>query len=110
MIAKVKERAEWITYQEVERKRAEEEAEKEREAYASIDWHDFGVIGAIEFTGEEDLSELPPPLDLATLQQRTLVDKKTMPLLQPQTTRASPPPTAHSEIQVCFFSLFSFQT
>jgi splicing factor 3A subunit 1 len=104
LLEKILERAEWTTYQETERKKAEDEAEKEREAYASIDWHDFAVIGVIEFTGEEDVTELPPPVDLATLLKRSLVEKKTMPLIHPQVSRASPPPppSSRNEIQVCF--------
>jgi len=104
LLERVTERAEWTTYQETERKRAEEEAEKEREAYAAIDWHDFAVIGAIEFTGEEDVSELPPPVTLAALQKRSLVEKKTMPLIQPAAPRAASP--ARNEIQV-FHPIFS---
>ena len=96
LLDRVMQRSAWTTYQETERKRAEDEAEKEKEAFAAIDWHDFGVIGTIEFTGEEDVAELPPPLDLASLQKRTLVDKKTMPLHQPLLPKAASPPPGTS--------------
>jgi len=81
LLERVMERAEWIIYQEAEKKKAEDEAEKEREAYAAIDWHEFSVIGTIEFTGEEDVSELPAPITLVTLMQRGLVEKRINPLL-----------------------------
>uniref|UniRef100_A0A095A0P3 Splicing factor 3A subunit 1 n=1 Tax=Schistosoma haematobium TaxID=6185 RepID=A0A095A0P3_SCHHA len=49
----VKYRVEWHKYQERQRKREEEAAERERVAYAMIDWHDFVVVETVDFQPNE---------------------------------------------------------
>ncbi|KAF5843032.1 Pre-mRNA splicing factor PRP21 like protein-domain-containing protein [Dunaliella salina] len=63
LLARATKRLEWERVREKEVKDAEIEAEKERAAYQSIDWHDFVVVEMIEFYDDED-EELPPPLTL----------------------------------------------
>ncbi|XP_074652831.1 splicing factor 3A subunit 1-like [Tubulanus polymorphus] len=53
-------RVEWAKYQERERRKIEEAAERERVAYAQIDWHDFVVVETVDFQPNEQ-GNLPPP-------------------------------------------------
>jgi splicing factor 3A subunit 1 len=56
-------RLEWERSQDLAKKAADDEAEKEREAFALIDWHDFAVVETIDFEDGED-DELPEPMTL----------------------------------------------
>nr|CAD7435056.1 unnamed protein product [Timema monikensis] len=49
ILEQVKYRAEWLKYQEAQRRKEEEELEKERVAYAQIDWHDFVVVETVDY-------------------------------------------------------------
>ena len=44
VLDQVKYRANWQRHQEAQRRREEEKIERERVAYAQIDWHDFVVV------------------------------------------------------------------
>lgn len=46
-------RVEWVKHQMKIREREEAEVEKERVAYASIDWHDFVVVQTVDFQPHE---------------------------------------------------------
>uniref|UniRef100_A0A914XR38 SURP motif domain-containing protein n=1 Tax=Plectus sambesii TaxID=2011161 RepID=A0A914XR38_9BILA len=64
----VKYRVEWERHQRRIKEREEAEAEKERLAYAQIDWHDFVVVQTVDFQPNE-ISNLPPlctPKDVGT--------------------------------------------
>uniref|UniRef100_A0A7E4ZVE5 Splicing factor 3A subunit 1 n=1 Tax=Panagrellus redivivus TaxID=6233 RepID=A0A7E4ZVE5_PANRE len=71
----VKNRVAWEKYQKAAKDRANEESEKERLAYAQIEWHDFVVVQTVDFQPSET-SNLPPlctPKDVGTrilMQQR----------------------------------------
>jgi len=54
-------RAEWGRYQERIRKQEQEKQEKERVAYAEIDWHDFCIVESVDFPLHER-SDLPAPV------------------------------------------------
>ena len=47
VMGNVRYRAEWERQQERQKKKEEEAKEKERVAYASIDWHDFVVVETV---------------------------------------------------------------
>jgi len=76
LLDRVKERAERTAYDKKQRKEADASAEAQRQAFASMDWHDFVIVGAIEFTEDDDAAELPPPVTLDYLLSRTLAQKK----------------------------------
>ncbi|KAI8383019.1 Pre-mRNA splicing factor PRP21 like protein-domain-containing protein [Blakeslea trispora] len=76
ILERVKERVEWVAYQEAERKKKNDEDEKERIAYASIDWHDFVVVETVEFTQADEQADLPPPMSLAELESMSLAQKR----------------------------------
>ncbi|CAH8609796.1 unnamed protein product [Heterobilharzia americana] len=62
LLEDVKYRVEWHKYQERQRKREEEAAERERVAYAMIDWHDFVVVETVDFQpNETEERGLQPP-------------------------------------------------
>jgi splicing factor 3A subunit 1 len=71
----VKYRVAWEKHQKAIKDRANEESERERVAYAQIDWHDFVVVQTVDYQPSET-ANLPPlctPKDVGTrilLQQR----------------------------------------
>ncbi|KAJ1958615.1 SF3a splicing factor complex subunit, partial [Dipsacomyces acuminosporus] len=76
ILDRINRRMKWEAYEEEERKKREEEAAKEKEAYLSIDWHDFVVVGAVEFVEEDVYVDLPEPLKLQDLTNMSLEDKR----------------------------------
>lgn len=69
-------RAEWASHKEDEDKKAAAAAERERIAYAEIDWHDFVVVETVEFSDQDKNIDLPPPVSLAQLQFASLEQKR----------------------------------
>lgn len=49
ILDEVKYRADYIRYQEAQRKQEEARVEKDRVAYAQIDWHDFVVVETVDY-------------------------------------------------------------
>ncbi|PNS17895.1 hypothetical protein CAC42_3854 [Sphaceloma murrayae] len=72
VLDRAKQRAEFVKHQEQQKVRKEEEQNAEKLAYAQIDWHDFTLVGTIEFTEQDDAVELPPPPTLNDLQSASL--------------------------------------
>jgi len=60
ILDQVRYRVEWAKHQDKEKKKEEEALEKERVAYAQIDWHDFVVVETVDFQPSE-IGNLPPP-------------------------------------------------
>lgn len=60
ILEQVKYRSEWIRYQELQRAKEEEALERERVAYAQIDWHDFVVVETVDYQPHEP-GNFPPP-------------------------------------------------
>ena len=86
ILGRAKQRAEWVKYQEAEKHKKEEQAEKEQLEYAQIDWHDFVVVESVLFEDADDQAELPPPTSLNDLQSASLEQKAAM-SLQPHDRR-----------------------
>lgn len=78
VLARAKQRAEWLKFQESQKAKKEEEAEKEKLSYAQIDWHDFVVVETVLFTEADDQAQLPPPQSLSDLQFASLEQKAHM--------------------------------
>ncbi|OMH83089.1 Pre-mRNA-splicing factor [Zancudomyces culisetae] len=78
LMERINRRAKWQAYQEEMAKIKQDEEAKEREAFNSIDWHDFVVVGTLEITEADFITDLPPPLKLADLQNMTLADKASL--------------------------------
>lgn len=77
LLNRAKDRGEWFKFQDEQKAKKEEEAEKEKMTYAQIDWHDFVVVETVVFTEADDQAHLPPPTPLSDLQYASL-DQKAM--------------------------------
>ena len=78
VLGRARQRAEWFKFQDQEKLKKEEEAEKEKMTYAQIDWHDFAVVETVVFTEVDDQTNLPPPTSLSDLQFASLDQKAIM--------------------------------
>ena len=65
-------RVEWEKIQQREKAKLDEMAEKERVAYAQIDWHDFVVVETVDFQ-QNEVGNFPPPTTPEDVGARTLV-------------------------------------
>ncbi|KAJ3065066.1 hypothetical protein HK102_008036, partial [Quaeritorhiza haematococci] len=84
ILDRVMQRVEYNLYLEEQKKKAEEEADQERIAYASIDWHDFMIVDTIEFVEVDETLELPPPMSIMELESMTLAQRKAAAMVQTQ--------------------------
>ncbi|XP_019853715.1 PREDICTED: splicing factor 3A subunit 1-like [Amphimedon queenslandica] len=75
LMDQVNTRVVWQQYQDREKRKAEEQAEKERVEYAQIDWHDFIIVETINFR-ESEAGYLPPPIQPSQLAARLLQQQK----------------------------------
>lgn len=79
VVERARKRAEYNRYQESQRAAKEEKVEKDRIAFAQIDWHNFSVIlPAIVFDEEDEARDLPPPMLLQDLQSQSLEQRAAM--------------------------------
>jgi splicing factor 3A subunit 1 len=78
VLGRAKQRAEWFKFQDEQKQKKEEDAEKEKLTYAQIDWHDFVVVETVIFTEADDQTNLPPPTTKSDLQFASLDQKAAM--------------------------------
>lgn len=78
VLEKARKRAEWVKWQEAQKVAKEEQEEKEKIAYAQIDWHDFVVVETIVFDERDEEAQLPAPTTLNDLQSASLEQKAAM--------------------------------
>lgn len=71
----VKYRAEWIKYQDAQKKKEEEELERERVAYAQIDWHDFVVVETVDYQ-QFEVGNFPAPTTPEEVGARVLLQER----------------------------------
>lgn len=71
----IKYRANWQRHQEAQRKREEEKIERERVAYAQIDWHDFVVVETVDYQPFET-GNFPPPTTPEEVGARVLMEER----------------------------------
>ncbi|KAI9273660.1 Pre-mRNA splicing factor PRP21 like protein-domain-containing protein [Sporodiniella umbellata] len=83
ILDRVTERVEYIAWLEAEKKKKNDEDEKERMAYASVDWHDFVVVETVEFTDADEQADLPPPMSLAELENMSMAQKRLAAMPEP---------------------------
>jgi len=76
VLDRVKARVEWIAWVEAEKKKQQDADEKERAAYAAIEWHDFVIVETVEFTQDDERLNLPPPMSLSELENMSLEQKR----------------------------------
>lgn len=75
VLARAKQRAAYAKWQEAEKAKQEEEAEKKKIEFARIDWNDFVVVETIVFNEADDAANLPPPTTLNDLQYASLEER-----------------------------------
>ncbi|XP_075148039.1 splicing factor 3a subunit 1 [Haematobia irritans] len=75
VLDQVKYRANWQRHQEAQRRREEEKVEKERVAYAQIDWHDFVVVETVDYQPFET-GNFPPPTTPEEVGARVLMEER----------------------------------
>ncbi|KAM0247881.1 hypothetical protein ACHAQJ_009673 [Trichoderma viride] len=75
VLKRARERAEYIKYQESERKNKEVEEEMDKAEFARIDWGDFVIVETIAFSDDDENANLPPPTSLGELQYASLEDR-----------------------------------
>lgn len=76
VLEQIQARAEWQKWDKARRKRAQEEEEKERDAFNEIDWQDFVVAGTVELTETDAHIDLPPPMSLREVENMSLAQKR----------------------------------
>ncbi|EDV42309.1 uncharacterized protein Dana_GF17916 [Drosophila ananassae] len=77
VLEQVKYRANWQRHQEAQRRREEEKVERERVAYAQIDWHDFVVVETVDYQPFES-GNFPPPTNPDEVGARVLMEERLM--------------------------------
>lgn len=75
VLESAKYRANWVKYQDAQRRREEDKIEKERVAYAQIDWHDFVVVEIVDYQPFETGS-FPPPTTPEEVGARVLMEER----------------------------------
>ncbi|KAL4220170.1 splicing factor 3a [Mactra antiquata] len=75
ILDQVKYRVDWAKYQEMQKRKEEEAAERERVAYTQIDWHDFVVVETVDFQPNEQ-GNLPPPTTPEEVGARVLAQER----------------------------------
>ncbi|XP_058813411.1 splicing factor 3A subunit 1 [Topomyia yanbarensis] len=75
VLEQVKYRANWNKHQDMQRRREEEKVERERVAYAQIDWHDFVVVEVVDYQPYES-GNFPPPTTPDEVGARVLMEER----------------------------------
>lgn len=75
ILDQVKYRAEWLKYQEAQKRKEEEELERERIAYAQIDWHDFVVVETVDYQ-QFEVGNFPAPTTPDEVGARVLMQER----------------------------------
>lgn len=99
ILDRVKYRVEWHKYQERQRRKEEEAQEKERLAYAQIDWHDFVVVETVDFQPNET-GTFPMPITPEEVGARAIADERgeMLPQQNEISSNAPPPPGSYDPL------------
>lgn len=76
LLEECKKRGEWEKVRKDKEQQKKEEAEREAQAFAEIDWQDFAVVQNIEFTSADQTIDLPPPTSIDALRMMGLNEKR----------------------------------
>lgn len=76
LLEECKKRGEWEKVRKDKEQQKKDEAEKEAQAFAEIDWQDFAVVQNIEFTSADQTIDLPPPTSIDALRMMGLNEKR----------------------------------
>lgn len=75
VLEQVKYRSNWQRHQDAVRRKEEERIERERVAYAQIDWHDFVVVETVDYQPFES-GNFPPPTTPEEVGARVLMEER----------------------------------
>ncbi|RZF48905.1 hypothetical protein LSTR_LSTR003285 [Laodelphax striatellus] len=75
ILDQVKYRADWLKYEEAQKRMEKLAFEKERVAYAQIDWHDFVVVETVDYLNGE-VGNFPPPTTPEEVGARVLMQER----------------------------------
>jgi splicing factor 3A subunit 1 len=75
ILDQVKYRANWLKHEEAQKRREEEKIERERVAYAQIDWHDFVVVEVVEYQPFET-GNFPAPTTPDEIGARVIMEQR----------------------------------
>lgn len=75
ILRRARQRGDYLKFVEAERLQKEEEIERKKAEFASIDWGDFVVVETIDFAESDEQANLPPPTTLGELQYASLEDR-----------------------------------
>ncbi|SMQ56154.1 unnamed protein product [Zymoseptoria tritici ST99CH_3D7] len=78
MLERAKKRAEWLKWQEKQKVETEQKEEKDRIAFAEIDWHDFTVVATVVFDERDEQADMPAPKTLNDMLSLSLEEKANM--------------------------------
>ena len=78
VLERAKQRAQYVKYQEAQKVENLEKVEKDRLAFAQIDWHDFVLTEKVVFDERDETTELRHPMTLNDLQSQSLEQKAAM--------------------------------
>ncbi|KAI0990357.1 hypothetical protein GJ496_000106 [Pomphorhynchus laevis] len=88
LLAQVFYRVEWARHREREKQRAEEAIEREKLAYARVDWHDFVIVETVDFQPNE-VGDFPPPTTASEVGARLLEEERSILVNEENTTAQS---------------------
>jgi len=75
VLKQVNHRVLWAKHQEQEKRKVEEKKEKERVAYAQIDWHDFVVVETVDYQ-QNEAGHFPTPTTPDEVGARILMQER----------------------------------
>jgi splicing factor 3A subunit 1 len=78
LLKRITQRVTYRAYLEEEDERTKDEAEDEKIAFSTIDWHDFVIADTIEFYQTDETASLPPPMSVMDLQRMTIEQKRSI--------------------------------
>ena len=99
-LKEIRQRVEYQQYVDEAQRKAKEQEEEEKTAFASIDWHDFVVVETIEFSEADDKLNLPPPLSVRAIESMSMAQKRAAALF------AQEPEPFIEETRASFFSRY----
>ncbi|PLW22954.1 hypothetical protein PCASD_03571 [Puccinia coronata f. sp. avenae] len=76
VMAEIETRINWEKYQGLQLQKRTSEEEKEKKEFNEIDWEDFIVVSTVEFTENDEVIDLPPPMSISEVENMTIAQKK----------------------------------
>ncbi|KAI8456244.1 Pre-mRNA splicing factor PRP21 like protein-domain-containing protein, partial [Phakopsora pachyrhizi] len=75
VMAEIQMHVDWENYQGLQLQKKTSEEEKEKKEFYEIDWEDFIVVSTVEFTENDEVIDLPPPMSISEVENMTIAQK-----------------------------------